>query len=260
MEGCPPSSLAGRRLIAFYGIPDGGGLGVLGRQDITPTLSLISQQAQAYGELDSSVELIPTFHMVVTIADAHPGGSGNYSHRVSPETIRRWIDGARAGGAWVILDIQPGRADLQTEIDFVEPFLREPNVHLAVDPEFLMDGETIPGRELGRITGPQINQVQARLDAIARVSGQRQVLIIHQFTDRMVSQKECLLDYPCVDLVWDADGFGAPTWKRGDYIQYSQEPGFEYGGFKLFYDLDTPLLTPQEVLELYPRPAVVIYQ
>jgi len=259
-DGAPPSLLQGRRLVAFYGTPGGAGLGILGRYDITTTLALLNEQAQAYRDLDPTVETIPAFHMVVTIADAYAGEDGDYNHRVSAETVRAWIDAANAAGVWSILDVQAGRAELMSELAWLEPFLREPNVHLAVDPEFIVGAEEVPGAQLGRISGPQINQVQAWLDAIGRASGQRRILVIHQFDNRMITQKECLLDYPYVDLVWDADGFGGPTAKTGDYIQYSGETGFEYGGFKLFYDYDEPLMMPAEVLELTPPPALVIYQ
>lgn len=259
-EGYPPPLLQGRRVVSFYGTPLGRGLGILGRYDISTTLELLSEQTQAYRDLDPSVETIPAFHMVVTIADSYPGEDGDYNHRVSPDIIRAWIDGARAAGAWVFLDIQPGRSDLDTELDLIEPFLREPDVHLAVDPEFLVDDTRVPGEQLGQISGPQINHIQARLDAIALATGQRQILIIHQFDDRMITQKECILDYPGVELVWDADGFGGAGAKISDYVQYRGEPGFEYGGFKIFYEYDTPVMAPEEVLQLEPPPAVVIYQ
>lgn len=246
--------------MAFYGTPAGRGLGILGRYDISTTLALLFDQTQVYRELDPAVETISAFHMVVTIADAYPGDDGDYNHRVSHETIRAWIDGARAAGVWSFLDIQPGRADLNVELDLIEPFLWEPDVHLAIDPEFLVAEGQIPGTDLGLITGPQINQIQARLDAIARASGQRQVLVIHQFNDRMISQKECILNYPCVDLVWDADGFGGPGAKMDDYRQYQGEAGFEFGGFKIFYEYDTPVMTPAEVLGLEPPPTLIIYQ
>jgi len=262
-QPCPPSSLAGRRLIAYYGAPAGAGLGVLGRGDVTTTLELLAEQVQVYRELDDGetvVETIPTFHMVTTIADDYPGDDEDYNHRVSHDTIRRWIDGVRAAGGWSVLDVQLGRADLETELDLIEPFLWEPDVHLAVDPEFMVGEEEVPGDQLGRITGPQINWVQARLDRIGRVMGQRKVLVIHQFDDRMIERKEEILDYAFVDLVWDADGFGGLWAKTGDYNQYREEAGFEYGGFKLFYDYDEPLMTPEQVLALEPPPAVVIYQ
>lgn len=118
----------------------------------------------------------------------------------------------------------------------------------------------MPGTNLGRMDSAALNRIQARLDRISRAVGERKILIIHQFDDRMILRKHCILDYPCVDLVWDADGFGAPGAKIADYVQHSGEPGFEYGGFKLFYDYDTPLMSPADVLRLIPPPVVVIYQ
>jgi hypothetical protein len=86
------------------------------------------------------------------------------------------------------------------------------------------------------------------------------VLAIHQFVDRMFTGKEELLDYPLVDLVWNADGFGGPGPKVHNYRQYAAEPGFQYGGFKLFYDYDAPLMSPADVLRLIPRPVFIQYQ
>ena len=260
LEPCLLSSLSGRHLVAYYGTPGGAGLGVLGRDDVTTTLTLLSEQAQAYRELDPEVETIPVFHMVTTIADAYPGDDEDYNHRVSHETIRQWIDGGHAAGGWSVLDIQPGRADLDAGLDLIEPFLWEPDVHLAVDPEFMVSDEEVPGDQLGRITGSQINRVQARLDRIGRATGQHKILVVHQFDGRMIEQKEEILHYPFVDLVWDADGFGGPWAKMADYDQYSEEHGFEYGCLKLFYDHDEPLMTPEQVLALEPPPSVIIYQ
>jgi len=257
---CPPSLLAGRRLIAYYGTPLGPGLGILGRNDVTVTLELLTEQTQVYRELDPDVETIPAFHMVTTIADAYAGDDEDYNHRVPHETIRHWIDGIGAAEGWSVLDVQPGHADLDTELDLIEPLLWESNVHLALDPEFIVGEEEVPGDHLGRITGPQINRVQARLDRIGRATGQRKMLVVHQFDDRMIEQKDEILDYPLVDLVWDADGFGGLWSKTEDYNQYKEEPGFEYGGLKIFYDYDEPVMTPEQVLALEPPPVLVIYQ
>jgi hypothetical protein len=76
----------------------------------------------------------------------------------------------------------------------------------------------------------------------------------------MATNKEIIADYPMVDLVWDADGFGGPGAKVGDYHQYRSEGGFEYGGFKIFYRHDNPVMTPGQVMMLNPPPAYVIYQ
>jgi hypothetical protein len=256
----PPAALGGRRLVAFYGVPKGRGLGILGAQEVGATLELLRQQAEAYRQVDPCVEMTLVFHTVVTIADAYPGEDGDYNHRLSPETMRWWLDTATAQGVWVVLDIQAGRSPLETELSIIEPYLFEPHVHLAVDPEFIVGEDEVPGSKLGRIDGEAINGVQAWLNGIAEQTGERKILVIHQFDGRMVLNKEVIQDYPLVDLVWDADGFGSPGAKRGDYNLYRTEPGFEYGGFKLFYDLDEPLMTPAEVLALDPPPAMIIYQ
>jgi len=257
---CPAPLLNERRLVAYYGTPLGPGLGILGRHGITETLRLLKEQTQVYRDLDPALETIPAFHMVTTIADDYPGSDGDYNHRVAHETVQPWIDVVRAEGGWAILDLQPGRAELADELDMIEPLLLQHDVHLAVDPEFIVGEDQVPGEDLGQMTGPQINQVQARLEDWARATGQRKMLVIHQFDDRMIEQKDALLDYPLVDLLWDADGFGSPGAKTADYRKYGTEAGFEYGGFKLFYVYDEPLMTPEEVLALDPRPRLIIYQ
>jgi len=256
----PPSAINGRRFVAYYGTPQGRGLGILGRYDATATLQLLSEQAQAYQILDPCTKIVLVFHMVTTVADAHPGEDGDYNHHVSHQVIRPWIDAIAAVGGISMLDLQIGRADLATELGSIEPLIRLPTVHLAIDPEFIVQEGEVPGTNLGQIDGESVNYAQAWLSTIAEQTGQPKILVIHQFDDRMIVNKDAIQDYPQVYLVWDADGFGGPGAKTGDYVQYLHEPGFEYGGIKLFYNYDTPLMTPEQVMALAPPPAYVIYQ
>lgn len=254
------SAFENRVWVGLYGTPGSRGLGILGTASATETVAMAVQQALPYQAVASGTQVVAFFHMVVTIADAHPGPDSDYVHRVTTSTIQEWIDVARANGLYSVLDIQPGHSPITEELAFVEPFVRQPGVHLAVDPEFMMLDGSVPGRRIGSMTGDLVNVVQAWLNGVAEATGERKVLVIHQFDDRMFSGKEALLDYPLVDLVWDADGFGGPGPKIADFRQYAAEPGFEFGGFKLFYDYDTPLMTPAEVMALEPRPAFVVYQ
>jgi hypothetical protein len=254
------STIRGRRYIAYYGTCLGPGLGILGRHGMVETLSLLQEQAEAYRALDPCVETVPVFHMVTTIADASPGEDGDYNHRVPHETIQAWVDYAAAAGGISVLDIQPARGDVMTELALVEPLLLRPGVHLAIDPEFMVGDDGLPGTNLGHITGEVINQIQAWLNMVAERAGENKVLVFHQFNDRMARNKEVIQDYPLVDLVWDADGFGGPGAKVDDYHQYRDEAGFEYGGFKIFYRYDSLVMTPGQVMNMTPPPAYVIYQ
>jgi hypothetical protein len=249
------------RLLTYYGSPTGWGLGILGespRADMTQDLRARALQLQA---LSPNRFVLPTYHMVTTVADKSPGPDENYSHQVGLELLEEWVEAANENGVGAILDIQPARADMQEEFDRIKHLLHHPHVHLALDPEFIVTGEQIPSTGLGQIQADQINAIQAQLNEIALEIGMNRVLIIHQFEDSMVMDKDQLTDFAHVELVIDADGVGGKGSKLFDYKQYAQEPGFEYGGIKVFTRHDTdPLLTLEEIMALEPPPAVVIYQ
>lgn len=253
-------ALGRKRIVTFYGSPLGPGLGVLGNSAPENMLKQLRAQADDYRRLDPNTEVIPAFHIVAVVADAYAGPDGDYNHRLSHDVIRQWIDWAAAEGVWVILDIQPGRGDPMAEYELLEPFLYEPHVHLAIDPEFAVGAEGIPGRELGHLDAATLNAVQARLESIARSIGETKVLMIHQFEDRMIADKDRIENYWLVELVWDSDGVGTPGPKIADYNQYRGERGFEKGGFKVFYREDKPAMTPEQVMALEPRPSIIVYQ
>jgi hypothetical protein len=255
----PHSAIGGRRIVAFYGTV-GPGLGILGRHPISETLQMLEAQIQPYRKLDPCVETVPAFHIIVTVADANPGEDEDYNHRMAHEDVQVWMDSVAAVGGISVLDIQIARSTVITELLYVEPLLRQAGVHLAVDPEFIAGEDEVPGTDLGTIDGATINTIQAWLNGIAEETDEHKILVIHQFDDRMATNKDAIQDYALVDLVWDADGFGGPGAKVGDYHQYRDEGGFEYGGFKIFYNYDSPVLTPGQVMALDPPPAYVIYQ
>jgi hypothetical protein len=223
-------------------------------------MALLREQAKPYQELDPCTPIVLVFHAVVTVADDHPGEDGNYSHRMTDEAMRKLIDDASAEGAWVILDIQAAQSPITDELKFVEPYLREPNVHLAVDPEWTNPEGGIPMVDRGWMDGETINLVQAWLNEVAEQTGENKILVVHQFDDSFVQNKHLIQNYPMVDMIWDADGYGGPEAKAADYHQYRDEAGFEYGGFKVFYKEDNPVMTPGQVMALDPPPAYIIYQ
>lgn len=259
-DGTPAPYLSRYRLVTYYGSPSGPDLGVLGAWPRHILAERLRETAAQYQALSPYHRVLPTFHIITTVADAIPGEVGKYSHHLGLEIIADWVAAARSESAAVILDIQPGHASIEEEFGRIQYYLYSPHVHLALDSEFTMEGGQIPGLTLGQIYAQQINEVQARLNDIAVEIGTNKVLIVHQFEGHMVPDKAAIADYPYVELVFDADGFGHPDAKSGDYGQYAAEPGFEYGGFKLFFEWDYPLMSPAQVMALDPPPMVIIYQ
>ena len=88
----------------------------------------------------------------------------------------------------------------------------------------------------------------------------QKLLLIHQFTDEMIQDKQRLLRPKELAVTINVDGFGKQADKIAKYTGFAAAaPGFHHG-FKLFYEEDTNLLTPRQVMTLRPRPEVVVYE
>lgn len=257
--GAPQGYLDKFRLVAFYGSPTGPGLGILGNQSREETLALLRQRVLDYQPLSPERPVIPTYHLIVSVASPHPP---YYYANIDLDLIEEWVTAAADTGVAVILDIQPGQGNVLFIYKRIRHLLYNPHVHLAIDPEFTMAEGQVPGTTLGSLHASIINAVQQDLNDIGYEIGLNRVLIVHQFAPIMLPDKENIEDYAYVEMVIDGDGVGSPEAKMRNYNQYAQEPAFEYGGFKLFpTDGDYPLLTPMEVMsELTPQPVIIIYQ
>lgn len=253
----PQGYLSQFRLVAFYGSPNSSALGIVGE---LPREQMHQQLLARVAEYEpySDRFILPAYHLVTTVANPYPP---TYSHQVSIELIEQWVAEAKVLETAVILDIQPGRADLLTEFSRLEHLLYEAHVHLALDPEFVMNQWQVPGATIGQLYASQINEIQAKMNVIGAEIGLNRVLILHQFRPAMLPDKTLIEDYPFVEILIDGDGVGAAAAKIRNYNDYASEPAFEFGGFKLFpTDGDYPVLTPAEVMNLDPQPVLIIYQ
>lgn len=245
------------RLLAFYGSPTGPGLGILGELPREQMQQQLLATITQYESL-SDRPILPTYHLVTTVANPHPP---YYYHHIDIELIEQWVEEGLERETAVILDIQPGRANLMAEFNRLEHLLRHPHVHLAIDPEFSMNSWQVPSVNVGQLYAAEINEIQARLNNIGKEIGLNRVLILHQFSPTMLPDKSLIEDYPFVELLIDGDGVGSPGAKVRNYTNYAAEPAFEFGGFKLFpTDGDYPVMTPAEVMDLEPQPVLIIYQ
>lgn len=254
------SVLLDHLLVTWYGNPRTPRMGVLGRFKGAELAAKLRKQADAYASLTTK-KVIAAYHLVAVIAQPSEATYAKWRRRETREMIAEMLDEARAHDFKLILDIQPGRSTVRSELEYLRPYLEEPDVYLALDPEFAMqDGET-PGRKIGRMTAADVNDAIDFLDAIVR---RRQlppkVLIVHQFTMKMLGDKQKIQASPFVDVVLDMDGFGDRPLKKAIYGAVIRQQRLEFPGIKLFYKEDTNLFAEKDVLALRPEPAVVIYQ
>jgi hypothetical protein len=258
--GPPASVLEDHLLVTWYGNPHSARMGVLGQGTATDRAKGLRAQAAAYAGL-SVTPVIPAYELVAVVAQCVPGADGKWRRRESDSFIRSLLDEARANGFKLVLDVQPGRSSVEAEVEALRPILAEPDVYLALDPEFAMGDCEVPGREIGQMSVADINAALRILDEeIVRHSLPPKILIVHQFRIDMLPDKRGIRESPRVDVVLNMDGFGSQSLKMSSYRTVMRHGELEFAGIKLFYRQDTGLFTPAQVLALKPKPAVVIYQ
>ncbi|MDE2490163.1 MAG: hypothetical protein KGM24_04905, partial [Elusimicrobia bacterium] len=259
----PPAGalLPWRRIVTYYGNPMSARMGILGQMPPEQMMDALAAQAEEWRRADPRTPVQPGLELVATVADGKPGPSGLYRTRMPDAMIRRVIGEARSRGWITILDVQVGRAKVKDEVERLVPYLRSPDVHLALDPEFDMPPGGVPGRRIGTMDASEINDAIAIVaPLVTRYGLPPKILLVHRFTDRMVVHHDRIRRDPRVQVVMVMDGYGIPALKRMIYrVEIRREP-VQYAGIKLFYKNDKPLMSAKEVLSLQPGPSVIIYQ
>jgi hypothetical protein len=235
-------------------------MGILGRLEDKALAEGLKKQAAAYAAVTKK-RVIPAYELVTIIGQPQPGRDGGYRRRESYAVIDGMLRAARAAGFKLILDVQTGHSTVLDELSYLSRYLQEPDVYLALDPEFSMGDGGVPGQRIGTMRADEVNDAINVLEYVqARYNLPRKVLMVHQFTMAMLPDKEKISSSPSIDVVLVADGFGHPALKRHTYSMILRQRALAFSGFKLFYIQDTDLLQPPQVLALTPPPSVVIYQ
>jgi hypothetical protein len=246
------------RVVAYYGAPQAAQLGELGIGSPDSAVRRLERQARPYETKARPV--MPVLELITVVAAAHPGEGSRYNMRQPDSVIRKYLRAARRAKALLVLDIQPGRSDFFTETTRLRKWLKEPDVGLALDPEWRVTDAQVPGQVIGRVDSRELNATTAWLDQLTtRLKLPQKLVIIHQFTDDMVDEK-ALKARRTEAIVLNADGFGTAPVKISKYRLFTrQAPGF-HQGFKLFYHEDVGLMSPRRVLRLRPAPDVIVYE
>ncbi|MBW3608794.1 MAG: hypothetical protein KY463_10625 [Actinobacteria bacterium] len=247
------------RVVAFYGAPQDKQLGALGIGKPDEAAARLRKVARAYERKTRPV--LPAFELIATIAADAPGEDGMYRMHQPDEVIARYLRAARRAKALLILDIQPGRADFLSETRRLERWLREPDVGIALDPEWHVKAGEVPGQALGSVTAAEINAVSAYVSSfVSDHDLPDKLFVVHQFTSSMIENKDAVQQRLGLALTMNVDGFGDRANKVSKYDLFTSELTRFHNGFKLFYEEDTNLMSPRQVLALRPPPDLVVYE
>ncbi|GAB98272.1 hypothetical protein BJY21_002776 [Kineosphaera limosa] len=253
------------RLVGYSGIiGTGPGLGRAGVGNIDDRMKEILERAKPYA-VDGR-KIMPTLEFIATMV--HPcRNAPKCRTRSTDDRVQAHLDAVRKVDGMLLLAIQPGRADFPTEVKAYEKFLKEPDVGLAMDPEWRMGPNQEPMRQFGSTSGKELNEVNKYISDLVRDNHlPEKVVLYHMIRTNWVRQPEDLKQHPGVVNIVSVDGIGSKAMKEETYAAIMKvKPPHVHPGFKLFYEEDTAqsnwkLMTPQEVLALTPKPEYVLYE
>jgi hypothetical protein len=260
------SILPGKRIVAYYGNPLSKRMGVLGEYPKDEMLRRFKSEVDKWGKADPAHPVQPALHLIAVVAQGKPGPAGKY-RMVMPDKIVNDVYGwAKEAHAILFIDIQTGQDDIRALLPQFEWILKNPDVHLAIDPEFnlIRSGKT-PGTKIGTFDAVDLNYASAFLQGLVKKYNlPPKVFIVHRFTKNMVTNANRIALHPEVQVIMNMDGWGAPPLKRNTYKEYVVREPVQFAGFKLFYHNDTKkgdrLLQPADLLRLRPTPIYIQYQ
>ncbi|MGC4104112.1 hypothetical protein [Ferruginibacter sp.] len=253
------------RIVSYYGNLYSKQMGILGELPKDSMLKKLQGEVAAWQEADPSVPVIPALHYIAITAQGRPGKDNKHRLRMPFNQIDTILSWAKEINALTFVDIQVGHSTVKAEVPTLEKYLAMPNVHLGIDPEFSMKGGEVPGSKIGTFSSDDINDaIDFLADLVRKNNLPPKVLIVHRFTQGMVTGYDKIKIVPEVQVVMDMDGFGDKILKKGTYLRYIYKEPVQFTGFKLFYKNDNKgswtMYTPGELLKFTPKPSYIQYQ
>ena len=251
------------RLVGYAGVTGAATLGRLGTGPLDQRVAEIERRAKPYA---ADREILPVVEVIATVVQAGPGRDGRHRVRLTDAQIATYHKAARKHRAVMLLNLQPGRSEFITEAKAFEKWLKQPDVGVALDPEWAMDPGQRPGGAYGHTTGAELDEVARYLATLVkRYDLPEKIMIYHQVARSVVRKESGLKDHEGLVVVKSVDGLGPPGPKINTYrVVNKTTPKFVHAGFKLFFTEDRAdggrLMTPGEVLALQPRPEYVMYE
>ncbi|MBO9572655.1 MAG: hypothetical protein J7497_10685, partial [Chitinophagaceae bacterium] len=214
----PGAILPFKTIIAYYGNLYSKQMGILGELPKKEMLAKLQSEIAKWKKADSTLDLQPALHYIAVTAQQSPGAAGKYRLRMPFKELDKVIDMAKEIDALVFIDIQVGLSTIQQELPEFEKYLKMPNVHIGMDPEFSMKSGHAPGKVVGTYDAADINYVSDYLAKIVKENNlPPKVLVVHRFTQKGVTNYKNIKTRPEVQVVMHMDGWGEPARKINTY-------------------------------------------
>jgi len=254
------------RVVAYYGNLYSKRMGILGELPENEMVAKLQEEIKKWELADPKTPVVAALHYIAVTAQGSPGKGNKYRLRMPFHQIDSVLKMAAKINALVFIDIQVGLSTLQEELPQFDKYLKMPNVHFGIDPEFSMKGGEKPGSVIGTFDAADINYVSDYLAKLVKENNiPAKMLVVHRFTQAMVTNYKQIKIQPEVQVVMDMDGWGAQARKINTYKQFIYKEPVQFTGFKLFYKNDfrepnSRILTPEELVKLKPQPMYIQYQ
>lgn len=256
-----------KRVVSYYGNLYSKQMGILGELPKDSMLRKLRGEVEKWTKADSVIPAVPALHYIAVTAQSAPGAGGKYRLRMPFHQIDTVLSWAKEIDALVFIDIQVGLSTLQQELPEFEKYLSLPNVHFGIDPEFSMKTGARPGSVIGTFDAADINYVTDYLAGLVKKHNlPPKMLVVHRFTQGMVTNYKNITLKPEVQIIMDMDGWGEAERKVNTYQMFIHPEPVQFTGFKIFYKNDTKKVNrsremqPEELLKLKPVPVYIQYQ
>lgn len=253
------------RVVAYYGNLFSTKMGALGEFPKPLMLKKLMEEVRQWEKADSSIPVIPALHYIAVTAQGAPGKDGKYRARMPFHQIDTIYNWAKEIKALTFVDIQVGHSTVQSEVPEFDEYLKRPDFHFGIDPEFSMKGGERPGSVIGSFNADDINWVINHLAKIVKDNNlPPKMLVLHRFTNNMIMNYQNIKLVPEVQVIVDMDGWGDKALKAGTWKHFIYNQPVQFAGFKLFYKNDLKrggsMYTPQELVKFTPQPMYIQYQ
>jgi hypothetical protein len=256
------SLLLNNDILAYYGHPGSRNMGILGRYSIEELDKLLTAKAAEYEVVSDGRKIQKAFYLIY--GTVWPKGEIGI---IGDKALMPYIEYGMKNDVLVFIDHQIGRYDPIDSLKKMLPYLKYPNVHLALDPEWRTHSPMV---DIGSVRAEELNLAQQIMEDYMienNIPGER-MLVIHQFNHVMIQNRAAVKsNFNRVRLIHCADGFGSPSVKRSSYNYNALASNMPIKAFKLFYNFgipgagyDDPIMMPKDVYKLSPRPYIIMYQ